>query len=268
MLAEGRDIIQLKFLDQMGRRIDLSAYPKRIVSLVPSLTELLFDLGLTDEIIGVTDYCVYPQAEVAKRVKVGGPKDVRFAVIDRLAPDLIIGNKEENDRERIHQLAEHYPVWMSDISNVDDALKMIKGIGDLVNQGKAAAQLVSEIERELSAFPTFGPLAAAYVIWQNPYMAAGGGTYINSLLRAFGFINIFEEKAPYPQIKLPELERADVILLATEPYVFTDAEVDIFRKRFPRQNVRLIDGTMLAWYGSRLRLAPAYMRRMWENLKQ
>lgn len=131
--------------DQLGTVHGFDETPHRIVSLVPSQTELLFALGLDEEIIGITDYCIHPAENCGRKTKVGGPKSVDFAVIATLKPDLIIANKEENSREEIESLSGTYPVWISDIYTLDDALDMIRGIGALVNRASEAGDIVSRI---------------------------------------------------------------------------------------------------------------------------
>jgi len=257
----------MDFIDQMGNTIRLSAYPHRIISLVPSQTELLFDLGLDEQIVGLTSYCILPQEKVAHLIKVGSPKEFRFQVIDELRPDLIIGSKEENYPEGIHRLQEKYPVWMSDIVTVEDALEMIGIVGQLVNRREIAEKLIDEIKTALERLRGYPPLKAAYLIWKNPYMAAGGQTFINEMLTSCGFINIFEEKRRYPHISLDELEQADVILLSSEPYPFTPDDVEVFRKRYAAHCIRSVDGKMFSWYGSRLKYAPAYFNSLREALR-
>ncbi len=258
----------MEFLDQMGNTIRLPEYPRRIISLFPSLTELLFDLGLDDEIIGVTSYCVLPQKKLANRFKVGGIKKFLFQVIDELQPDLIIGNKEENYPEGIHQLQEKYPVWMSDITTIEDMLQMIRSVGKLVNRSEKAEQLIDEIEMGLKDLNFYPLLKVAYLIWKNPYLAVGGNTFINELLHLCGFINIFEKKSRYPRINAVELDEAEVILLSSEPYPFTSEDVETFRNRYSTQYVYRVDGAMFSWYGSRIKYTPAYCKSLRETLRK
>jgi len=256
----------MDFLDQLGNTVRLSEYPKRIISLVPSQTELLFYLGLDAEIVGVTRYCVLPEDKVGNRAIVGGTKQFNFPIIDELRPDLIIGNKEENYREGIERLQEKYPVWMSDIMTIESALQMIKSVGKLINRYKNAERLVDEIRTGLNRLEFCSPLKAAYLIWKNPYMVAAGNTFINEMLRKCGFINIFGSKNGYPKIALDELDEAEVILLSSEPYLFVGEDIENLGKRFPAQRVRFVDGAMFSWYGSRLRHAAVYFRVLRESL--
>ncbi len=252
----------MEFRDQMGYSIALGNYPQRIISLVPSLTELLFHLGLDEEIVGVTGYCTLPERGVASKIKIGGPKKFDFQRIDELKPDLVIGNKEENYEEGIRRLQEKYTVWMSDIITIGDALKMIECVGNLVNRIEQADQLVSEIRTGFEDL-SFTPLwKVAYLIWKDPYMAAGGNTFIHEMLQLCGFVNLFEKKSRYPCVAPEELERAEVILLSSEPYPFTSEDVESFRKRYPKQGICHVDGTMFSWYGNRMKYAPDYFRQL------
>jgi ABC-type Fe3+-hydroxamate transport system substrate-binding protein len=252
--------------DQMGNMIMLLEYPKSIISLVPSLTELLFDLGLDSEISGVTRYCILPKDKVAYRTKIGGTKKFDFDVIDRLKPDLIIGNKEENYPKGILKLHEKYPVWMSDISNVEDALQMIESVGELVNRSAEARHLINEIKSGLYNMEYYPPLKAAYLIWKNPYMTVGGDTFINDMLKRCGFVNIFESERSYPRITSDKLGEAEVILLSSEPYSFSSEDIEDLKNQYPDRDVRIVDGCIFSWYGSHLRYAAAYFKKLRDSL--
>ena len=137
-----------EFVDQLDRKISLASLPKRIVSLVPSQTELLYDLGLRDEVAGITKFCIHPQEWFKTKPRVGGTKKIDIEKIKQLDPDLVIGNKEENDQSQVEELMKHYPVWMSDIKNLEDALEMIEHIGDLTGKSGNAVQLRNKIEQK------------------------------------------------------------------------------------------------------------------------
>jgi ABC-type Fe3+-hydroxamate transport system substrate-binding protein len=254
--------------DQMGYSIRLRNYPQRIISLVPSLTELLFDLGLDKEIVGVTDYCTLPDKQVVTKTKIGGPKKFNFHIIDDLEPDLIIGNKEENYEKGIVRLQEKYPVWMSDIHTIEDALQMIVSIGRLVNRDQHAERLIDEIQTGFSNLNFTPQWKVAYLVWKKPWMVAGGNTFIHAMLTLSGFINLFEKKNRYPSVALEELEEAEVILLSSEPYSFTSEDAGWFRKRYPKQIICLVNGAMFSWYGSRMKYVPAYFNRLMKALEK
>lgn len=248
--------------DQMGHQVEIARPPQRIISLVPSQTELLFDLGLEERIVGVTKFCIHPREKVKAKTSIGGTKNFRFEVIRQLQPDLIIGNKEENYLEGIRELQRHYPVWMSDMVNLEQALAMMREVGRIT--AASAASLTAAIGRQFAALPPAEPIPAAYLIWQQPYMVAGSETFIQDMLSRAGFANVFENSPRYPQVSPEEIRQAkpQVILLSSEPYPFREKHLDAFRQICPGALVKLVDGEMFSWYGSRLRLAPDYFRQL------
>ena len=250
-----------RFTDQMGRHISVSYPPQKIISLVPSQTELLFDLGLEQEIIGITMFCIHPKERFKKSNKIGGTKTLDLQKIRALKADLIIGNKEENDRKQIEELMQDYPVWMSDIETLPDALKMINQIGELTNCRDRAAQIAVRINEQFSNLNRKDkPVRVAYFIWKDPYMVAGKQTFIDDILSRGGFDNVFNEDR-YPEININWLVELnpEVIFLSSEPYPFNDEHVKEIKKTFPNARVSIVDGEMFSWYGSRLLLSPAYL---------
>ncbi|MEM7330598.1 MAG: helical backbone metal receptor [Chloroflexota bacterium] len=246
--------------DQMGREVTVPQRPTRIISLVPSQTELLFDLGLDDKIVGVTKFCVHPAEQVADKQSVGGTKKFRFDVIDRLQPDLIIGNKEENYREGILQLAKTYPVWLSDIFTLADACAMIRQVGTLVGKAEKANLMAERIQAAFVALkPVPRPLRVGYFIWQKPVMAVGRHTFIHEMLSQCGFANAFADmdNGRYPELTFDDIHTAqlDAILLSSEPFPFREKHKQVFADAFPETAVYLVDGEMFSWYGSRLETA-------------
>lgn len=260
--------MQQTFTDQLSRNIFLPDNPLRIISLVPSQTELLFDLGLGDLVVGVTKFCIHPATMVKDKIKVGGTKKLRIDVIRSLKPDLIIGNKEENERSQIEALMQEFPVWMSDIANLPDALEMIRGIGLLTKTADKARVITLKIEDTFNALlPITKPLRVAYLIWQEPYMIAGQGTFIDEMLQRCGFINITGQER-YPNVTADDLHHAnpDVIMLSSEPYPFKQKHVDAFQNIMPNAKVILVDGEMFSWYGSRMLLAVQYFEKLIASL--
>ena len=251
-----------KIVDQMGQHIVVPTMPMRIISLVPSQTELLFDMGLSDRIVGVTRFCIHPADQVSQKEKIGGTKNFKIDKIRDLRPDLIIGNKEENYEEGISVLRSEFPVWMSDIVTIDDAYEMIKAIGGITNTIEIANKIVSEIQ---TGFPKLQivnrPQAkAAYFIWRKPYMVAASGTFINSMMEVLGVKNIFAHMERYPEVTIEQIAaaRPDIIFLSTEPYAFSEMHFDEFHEMCPSARVMMADGELFSWYGSRMRLAAAY----------
>lgn len=257
--------------DQMQRRVEVPAQPQRIISLVPSQTELLFDLGLGDRIVGVTKFCIHPKKQCAAKTKVGGTKNFNFEQIDALKPDLIIANKEENYQEGIEALEQKYPVWVSDIFTLDDALQMMAEIGKMTNTIDQVAQLTQQIQTgfgKLIFAKSPKPLKVAYFIWRKPYMGAGSQNFIDEMITRCGWQNVLSSEPRYPEVspeKLAELT-PDFILLSSEPYPFKQKHLDEFQQICPQAKVVLVDGEMFSWYGSRLRLAPAYFGQLLQTL--
>ncbi len=254
------------FTDQMGQTIKINYPPKRIVSLVPSQTELLFDLGLEKEVVGITRFCIHPKKQYQVKTRVGGTKDFTLARIQALQPDLIIGNKEENYKAGIEQLQAHYPVWMSDIYTLADAYNMINGIGVLVGKQQAAASLVVNIS---SAFvhlkqPITPKQKVAYFIWRKPYMVAGKNTFIDEMIRLGGWQNVFGDTVRYPSISLSDLvaKNPAIVFLSSEPYPFKEAHMEELKKHLPNAQILLVDGELFSWYGSRLLKAASYLEKL------
>lgn len=258
------------FTDQLSRVITINYPPQRIISLVPSQTELLFDLGLGERVVGITKFCVHPSNLVKAKTKVGGTKQLRIDLIRNLKPDLIIGNKEENERSQIEMLMSEFPVWMSDIVDLHQAINMIKGIGQLTGAGRQADTLALQIENSFSILQQMqSRLRVAYLIWQEPYMVAGKDAFIDDMLRRCGFINVFEQER-YPACTALDLQRAnpDVIMLSSEPYPFKQKHIDAFKAIVPGARVVLVDGEMFSWYGSRLQFAPLYFEQLIAHLNE
>lgn len=219
----------------------------RIISLVPSQTELLFDLGLDSEVIGITKFCVHPEHWRQTKAIVGGTKNVNIPLVESLKPDLIIANKEENTKEDIAKLSK-YRVYVSDIKTIDDAYEMMRSVAELT--GTSAKDLIERIQSSFTALPSFEIRKALYLIWKKPWMAAGSDTFINEMMRMAGFENVV--KTPrYPTVSLADLD-PEVVLLSSEPYPFKDQHVDEVKKLLPNAKVVVVDGEMFSWYGSRM----------------
>jgi ABC-type Fe3+-hydroxamate transport system substrate-binding protein len=248
----------------MGNEIQLSRYPNRIVSLVPSQTELLADLGLDSEIIGITKYCIHPSHWQNQKAIVGGTKNFEIEIIDRLNPDLIIGNREENTKEGILELRKKYPVWTSEIYTLEDALQMIRGIGDLVDKREKSQQIILEIKKAFEAVKKFPPRKVLYLIWRKPWMAAGRNTFINSMLEKIGLQNCLPEDSRYPELSNDEMTSLDpeIVLLSSEPYPFKEKHIEEIQTLLPTTKIILVDGEMFSWYGSRLLKASEYLQSL------
>lgn len=258
------------FTDQTGRSIQLETTPQRIISLVPSQTELLADLGLDNEVKGITKFCIHSEKWFRDKTKIGGTKNCNLELIHSLRPDLILANKEENDKMQVEELARHYPVWVSDIANYDDAIAMILQIGAMTNKVRTSREIVYRIKSNFSSLHPFNfKFRAAYLIWKNPYMTAGGDTFIHSMLEKIGFENAFTDLNRYPEITIDMIKErnTDLIMLSSEPYPFREKHLVEFKQLLPRAKTILVDGEMFSWYGTRMLHAPVYFSQLQHNLK-
>ena len=262
------------FTDQTGHTIFLENTPKRIVSLVPSQTELLFDLGLDEQVVGTTKFCVHPPEWFYTKKRVGGTKKLHFDIIHQLQPDLIIANKEENVKEQVEELAKDYPVWISDVTDLPTACEMIEQIGLLINKPENAKELISTIKVNFSRLPSSNnKLRTCYFIWNDPYMTIGGDTFIHSMMEAAGFENIFKSKQRYPAVTIKDLVIAncELLLLSSEPYPFKQKHIDELKQALDKIGlsdikILLVDGEMFSWYGSRLLHAPQYFKELHKSM--
>ena len=259
----------MQFKDQMNRTIRLDYTPKRIVSLVPSQTELLFDLGLEKEVVGITKFCIHPNNWFRKKTRVGGTKNVNFEQIEKLKPELIIANKEENTELEIKQLLKEYPVWISDIQNLEDALEMILLIGKMTNTNVKAKSIIHNIQQGFDQLRPLHSKKTAYFIWQNPMMSVNKSRFIHNMMSRCGFENIFTTtNDDYPEISKERLQEAnpEIILLSSEPYPFKDKHIEQFQEVCPKAIIKLVDGEMFSWYGSRLQYAPNYFQNLIKSI--
>lgn len=253
--------------DQLERELEFDSTPQRIVSLVPSQTELLVDLGVGDRLVGVTKFCVHPKGLREKTTVVGGTKKVHLERIYALNPDLIICNKEENTAKMVEELEDIAPVWISDIKDIPDSIEMIRSLGGLIDLKESAMKLMDGICEEWRQFEQFmfnrPRRKVAYLIWKHPFMAAGTNTFIDALLRLNKFDNIIHE-ARYPEIRSENLLEAELVLLSTEPYPFKEEDVTEIRRRL-NKDIKLVDGEYFSWYGSRLLKAFSYFRSLHQS---
>lgn len=256
------------FTDQMGREIQLTHPPRRIISLVPSQTELLYNLGLRAEVVGITKFCIHPSLWYREKKRVGGTKQYDLKAIAALQPDLIIGNKEENSQEQIEQLMELYPVWMSDIYTLADALSMIRSIGALVNRQTEANLLGDQIQNGFQKLPKGAPIKVVYLIWNQPIMGVGVDTFIDDILGLCGFVNLLSSHSRYPSLTREELRTLapEVLLLSSEPFPFKQQHIQYFQALLPSTRIILVDGEAFSWYGSRLLKTIPYLIELTQNI--
>jgi ABC-type Fe3+-hydroxamate transport system substrate-binding protein len=252
--------------DQLNRPLHFKNIPKRIVSLVPSQTELLVDLGLEISIVGVTKFCVHPKYLRKSKTIVGGTKQIHVQKIKALQPDIILCNKEENSKDIIESLTSIAPIHISDIYTLEDTFELITMYGEIFNVEDKASGLITSIQVEREHFQhqiqNKVPLKVAYFIWKNPWMVAASNTFIDCMLNEAGFVNVFNAQKRYPEIDLDntKLKEADVILLSSEPFPFKDQHILELKLQFPNKTIKIVDGELFSWYGSRLLKSYTYFK--------
>lgn len=250
-------------IDQIGHQVNLETTPKRIISVVPSQTELLFDLGLENEVVGITKFCIHPKVWFETKPRIGGTKTLNIEKIKELKPDLIIANKEENTKEQIEELQKLFPVWTSNIRNLSESLEMIKQVGKMTNSEKKSIEIITKIEGDFAYLSSIKkqPKSVLYFIWKSPYMSVGKSTFINDMMIRAGFSNALETTENYPVLSEKQISTINpkLILLSSEPYPFKKKHLEELKTLCPKAQVLLVDGEMFSWYGSRLTKTVNYL---------
>ena len=244
---------------------------QRIVSLVPSLTELICDLGREEELVGITSFCIHPESAYRSKTRIGGTKTVDLDKVRALSPTLIVANKEENMKGQVEALSQEFDVLITDISGLDSALEAIAEIGEKIDCAKKASALQSEISRafgELASLREASYTAAKsaprtlYLIWRDPYMSIGHDTFIHDMLMRCGLENMLAESARYPEIDLMAIAAPELVLLSSEPFPFKQKHIDEISSLWPETSVELVDGEYFSWYGSRMLGAAGYFEKL------
>jgi iron complex transport system substrate-binding protein len=259
--------------DQLGTTHSFKTAPSRIISLVPSQTELIFDLGQESKLVGLTKFCVHPNHLKLTKKIVGGTKKVNIEKIRLLEPDLIIANKEENTQEIVDELSKICPVWVTDIITFEDSLQMISDFGQFLNCSNEAQKWIDKINCAYLDFQTFikeKPIRkVAYFIWKKPYIVVGSDNFINELLKINRFENIYEHMSRYPEIELGNMKTEDgpdLILLSSEPFPFKEVDAGEIGSFVEDAQTIFVDGEMFSWYGSRLIKAFNYFKSLHQRL--
>ena len=237
----------------------------RIISLVPSITETLFDLG-ADEIVGRTKFCIHPKDKVSDVEIVGGTKNVNIQKIIKLKPDLIIANKEENVKEQIVELQQSFKVLLTDISTLEDNYYLLKTLGNLLGKQEIAQKYNSKINEIFNGLQSSEKKSCVYLIWKNPYMTVGSDTFIHAVLQQAGFENIFKDQRRYPEISVEQMKDAEYIFLSSEPFPFKEKHVDELQKLLPSSRIILVDGEAFSWYGTHLAKCEDYFKKLAGNI--
>lgn len=256
------------YYDQLNRSIEIESVPQKIVSLVPSQTELLCDLGLENTICGITKFCVHPQHLKNAKTIVGGTKNLQIEKIKELHPHLIIANKEENEQAQILELAQDFPVYVSDVNSLETAFDMMRGISLILGTISKAENLISKIQIEKSKLHAEHGMSVVYLIWKDPWLTAGGDTFIHDMLESAGFTNVYAHINRYPEISLEDIQQKqpNLLFLSSEPYPFKESHALELQKLLPRTKVFCVDGEFFSWYGSRMQLAFPYFQALMRRI--
>jgi ABC-type Fe3+-hydroxamate transport system substrate-binding protein len=255
----------MRYVDALERTLEVKSPPQRIVSLVPSLTEALFVLGVGESVVGVTDFCVEPKEAVAAKTKVGGTKTLSVERLLALEPDLVVASAEENRKEDIQALVRaELQVYVTLPNSVAEAIDLLEQLAEMTGAGAAGGRVVEEARGALAEVGAKvegrEPVRTFCAIWRNPWMTVGPGTYMHDFIAVCGGSNVFEWRHErYPRVQLSEVAERDpeVVLLPSEPYRFGAQhvqEIAAFREVSAVRNGRIhvVDGKQLCWYGPRI----------------
>ncbi len=255
------------FTDQLNRQIEIKAIPQRVISLVPSQSEFLWDLGIQSQLIGITKFCIHPNQMFETVERIGGTKNLKLERIVELKPDLIIANKEENTLEEINYLSERFPVYISDVNTLEEAYNMMETIGAIFHKQELVSKMVKDSKDAFNLIPKLNK-RVMYMMWNNPYMAVALNTFIDDMLKQCGFVNVCRDLQRYPEISVDMLKKfnPDFVLLSSEPFPFKNEHAIEINNILPETKVVLVDGEMFSWYGSRLVKAPLYFKQLVENM--
>lgn len=234
----------------------------KIISAVPSLTELLYHLGLDEEVVGITQFYTDPESWYQEKTRIGGPKKLNLERIQSLQPDWILASKEENIKEQIEYCATFANILLTDVCNYEDALAMIREVGKTFNREQEALNIHNNIQAAFSGLQKLKSQRVLYMIWKNPLMSVGGDSFIHDMLQRCGWDNVLGDKMRYPSFSETEMQELnpDIVFLSSEPYPFEDKHISYFQDLLPKAKIILVEGSYFTWYGSRMMQAPAYFQ--------
>lgn len=240
----------------------------KVVSLVPSITEALFDLGLTEnEVIGRTKFCIHPEEKVKNVAVIGGTKNINIDKIKSLQPDLILANKEENVKEQVEALMDDYKVIVTNVETIEDNYYLLKHLGTLFNKEDKAQLFNLKIYDVLHHAKINSAIKVAYLIWNNPYMTIGSDTFIHKILEEIGFENIFKDRTRYPEIQTEDLAEADLIMLSSEPFPFKEKHIEELKAFYPDKKIMIVDGEAFSWYGTHIAKCEHYFKELLSEIQ-
>ncbi|WP_426277004.1 ABC transporter substrate-binding protein [Chryseobacterium sp. S-02] len=235
----------------------------KVVSLVPSITEALFDLGLTEnEVVGRTKFCIHPAEKVKNIAIIGGTKNININKIKILQPDLILANKEENIKEQVETLMADFKVIVTNVETIEDNYYLLKNLGKRFNKEEKAQLFNLKIYEILNQAKINSNIKVAYLIWKNPYMTIGSDTFIHKVLTEIGFENIFKDKTRYPEIQAEDLADAEIIMLSSEPFPFKEKHIEELKEFYPNKKIMIVDGEAFSWYGTHIAKCENYFKSL------
>lgn len=256
--------------DARNKKIVFSEPPKRVVSLIPSITEALFDLGAGEAIAGVSNYCIHPAEGVKNKIKVGGQKNPDMGKIKAIHPDLIILNMEENKPEHIKFLSQHYTTWVTYPRLFRDAENLLMQLGKVFDAESRASVYADKIRissKQLSSIRR-RKIKTMYLIWRNPWMSINRDTFIHNVLELHHMENVYAKRDKrYFEVTAQDIEDADpdIIILPDEPYHFREKHKSEFShlsvSAVKNSRIFLADGTYFCWYGTRTARASQYIHK-------
>ncbi len=248
----------ITLVDQLGQELEAPNKPN-IISLVPSISKLVLDLEVKNQLIGITRFCDQPEGQ---RIEViGGTKNPNLEKIKALKPDVILANKEENNKSDIDYLRALSSCYVSDIKTLEDNYQMISDIGRLLNRSEKAKRINYEIRNGFNLINIHNRKKVCYLIWKNPLMTVGGDTFINHILERSGYDNIFNSSTRYPVVSFEMIKNRapELVFLSSEPFPFNKKHLTEFNTQLPDSKIMLVDGRAFSWYGSHMVEAVKYI---------
>jgi len=256
-------------VDALNNQLILRNKPRRIVSLVPSVTYTLSFFGLDDEVVGITRFCKLPQTWRKSKTIIGGTKDLKIERIKALQPDLIIANKEENTKESVEVFYDIAPVYVSDVYDLESNNKFIKDLGILIQETAQAQQLINLINSKREILKkNLKKFRSIYMIWQEPWMTIGGDTFIHHMMASAGLQNLFANQNRYPTTTIEEIIdlEPDIVLLSSEPFPFKEKHKKSLQSYLPDTKILLVEGEAFTWFGAYPLIGLDYLLTLKQNL--
>jgi ABC-type Fe3+-hydroxamate transport system substrate-binding protein len=240
----------------------------RIISLVPSLTEFLFDIGLEKQVVGITKFCVHPKEWFQSKDRIGGTKNINIEKIKSLLPSIVIASKEENVKDQVEALQQFTTVVLTDISTFDNACGTLLKLAEVLGKAEKGKEIVHQIQQSFRQ-PADTLQSSLYFIWRDPYYAAGADTFITSMMKLAGFENLIVADR-YPEVSIEQIQKLnpEYVLLSSEPYPFKQKHIDELQHFLPNTKIVLVDGEYFSWYGSRMLGAKKYFEQLQKQLQE